>query len=154
MLIISHRANLNGPDPSIENKPESIVLAIERGFSVEIDLRMKDNKLYLGHDEAQYETDLDFLNTYKKYLWIHCKELESLELCLENALHCFWHNKDDYTLTNYRFVWAYPGKEPIGKKTIMVLPEWYWKPKEILLKKPYGVCTDYPSEYQDIINTR
>lgn len=154
MFIISHRANLNGPDPSTENSPKVIIEAIQNGFSVEVDLRMRNGKLYFGHDEAQYETDLKFLNEYKKYLWIHCKELESLETCLENSLHCFWHDKDDYTLTNYRFVWAYPGKEPIGKKTIMVMPELHWKPEEILTKKPFGVCTDYPYAYQDIINRK
>jgi hypothetical protein len=154
MLIISHRANLNGPDPSIENKPESILEAIWHGFSVEVDLRMKDNKLYFGHDEPQYETNLDFLNENKKYLWIHCKDLDALEYCLSKSLHCFWHHKDDYTLTNYRYVWAYPGKDPIGSLTIMVMPEWYWKPEEVVSKKPFGVCTDRPFEYQDIINTR
>ena len=154
MLIISHRANLKGPDPSIENKPEAIVHAIKEGFAVEVDLRMKDRQLYFGHDEAQYETDINFLKKYKQNLWIHCKEMETMEFCLDQALHCFWHNDDDYTLTNYRYVWAYPGKEPVGKLSILVMPEWHWKPHEVLLKKPYGVCTDYPIEYQDIINKK
>lgn len=154
MIIISHRANLNGPDPSIENSPESIVHAINKGFSVEVDLRIRKDKLYFGHDEPQYETSLDFLIKNKKYLWIHCKDLIAMEFCLEHAFHCFWHNKDDYTLTNYRFVWAYPGKEPIGKLCVMVMPEWYWKPEEVVPKKPFGVCTDYPIAYQDIINRK
>lgn len=154
MFIISHRANLNGPDPSIENKPESIEYAISEGFSVEVDLRLNDGELYFGHDEPQYKTNLQFLDKYKSRLWIHCKDLNALEYCLERKLHCFWHNKDDYTLTNYRYVWAYPGKEPIGKLTIMVMPEWHWKPEEVITKKPYGVCTDYPYAYQDIINRR
>jgi hypothetical protein len=154
MFIISHRANLDGPDPSIENKPDSILTAIKHGFSVEVDLRLYNNKLYFGHDEPQYETSLDFLNENKKYLWIHCKDLDALEFCLERAFHCFWHNKDDYTLTNYRYVWAYPGKEVVGKLCIMVMPEWHWKPEEVILKRPFGVCTDYPFAYKDIINRK
>lgn len=154
MLIISHRANLNGPDPSIENKPEAIEHAINEGFSVEVDLRMKDGNLYFGHDEPQHETNIDFLYKYKQRLWIHCKEMQTMEFCLDKALHCFWHNTDDYTLTNYKYVWAYPGKEPVGKLTIMVMPELHWNPSEVISKKPYGVCTDYPHAYQEIINRR
>jgi hypothetical protein len=153
VLIISHRANLNGPDPSIENKPGAIEHAIDQGFSVEVDLRMRNGKLYFGHDEPQYETDVDFISKYKQRLWIHCKDMETMEFCLQKAFHCFWHNIDDYTLTNYRYVWAYPGKEPVGKLSILVMPELHWNPTETISKKPYGVCTDYPYAYRDIINT-
>lgn len=154
MLIISHRANLHGPGSSVENSPEAIKEAIQHGFSVEVDLRMKDDEIYFGHDEPEYKVDLDFLEEYKRYLWIHCKDLNALEYALSKALHCFWHTRDDYTLTNYRYVWAYPGKEPIGKLSVVCLPEWHWKPEEVISKNPFGVCTDYPFEYQDIINRK
>ena len=38
MKIISHRGNLYGPNPELENKPEYILAAIKCNFRVEIDL--------------------------------------------------------------------------------------------------------------------
>ena len=54
MIIISHRGNLNGIDLERENNPYFIDDCISKGFDVEIDLRIKENKLFLGHDFAQY----------------------------------------------------------------------------------------------------
>ena len=44
MILISHRGNLNGPDPSKENKPSYITNAIRTGFQVEVDFWFIDNK--------------------------------------------------------------------------------------------------------------
>ena len=60
MKIISHRGNLNGVDSKNENKPETIVKALDLGFDVEIDIRVINGEIYLGHDEPQYKIDLEF----------------------------------------------------------------------------------------------
>jgi hypothetical protein len=104
MLIISHRANIDGSDPSIENKPEAIEFAISKDLSVEVDLRFHKDKLYFGHDEPQYETSLDFLKEHETWLWVHCKEKESFNFAIKHNLNCFWHNIDDYTMTNHGYV--------------------------------------------------
>lgn len=68
MIIISHRGNLYGPDKENENenKPEQIQKVLDLGYYVEIDVWLIDEKLYLGHDFPQYETNLTFLETNDK----------------------------------------------------------------------------------------
>ena len=41
MKIISHRGNIEGPNSSTENFPDQINDCINRGYDVEIDLRIK-----------------------------------------------------------------------------------------------------------------
>jgi hypothetical protein len=153
VLIISHRGNLNGRDISFENKPERILDVINQNLHVEIDLRWYNNKFYLGHDEPQYEIDADFLIDNNRSLWIHCKEKESFHEVLNlKTVHYFWHDTDDYTLTNLGYVWAYPGKEPVGDSCIAVMPERCWTAEETIQKPFFGVCTDNCLEFKELLN--
>lgn len=145
MIIIAHRGLIAGPNKTLENTPDQIDLAINIKFSVEIDLWCIDRKYYLGHDEPQYETDLDWLFTRENSLWIHCKNIEALQKMKKFSLHYFWHENDTVTLTSKGFIWAYPGKQPI-KNSIAVLPEIYDDPVEDC----FGVCTDYSIKYRDL----
>jgi hypothetical protein len=142
MFLISHRGNLTGPKSCEENSPEAIDKAIDIGYHVEVDLRYIDGKFMLGHDEGQYEVDMEWLKDRKDYLWIHCKNPEALDkLCYSNLVY-FWHQTDNYTITSHGFVWAYPGKQPAGA-CIMVLPELEWSLEECHKLKTIGVCSDY-----------
>ena len=157
MLIISHRGNLNGPDKSKENNPDHIDRIISENlvFDVEIDLRVHKQKLYLGHDECEYVINQEWLFQHVAHLWIHCKNAEALRYCsqLEFFHHYFWHNTDDYTLTNKNIIWAYPGKPKVDDFTVLVMPEQYWNTKEIEEIQPFGVCTDYVETYKYINKT-
>ena len=66
MKLIAHRGNTNGIVLEYENKPDYVENAINMGFDVELDVRFKDGKLFLGHDEPQYKLDIDWL---EKYHW-------------------------------------------------------------------------------------
>ena len=143
MMLIAHRGNLDGRNPAKENMPNYIDKAIEQEFSCEVDLRCLNGKVYLGHDEPQYEISLNWLQHRSSWLWIHAKDRSALELCLNNNLHCFWHDTDDYTITNRGYVWAYPGKMPAGILTIMVMPESADILNQIKEIKPFGVCSDF-----------
>lgn len=143
MIYISHRGNLDGPDPSQENNPTYIQKAIEEGFSVEVDLRLKDGRIFLGHDEPQYEISLDWLRVYYRQLWLHCKDKEAFNLALSKNLHCFWHNIDDYTITSEGYVWAYPGKESAGRFCILVMPDTVWPDEQFLSYRFLGICSDH-----------
>jgi hypothetical protein len=144
-LLIAHRGNLNGPDPSRENHPDYIVNAIENGYDVEIDLRMFNGNLMLGHDESQYETDLQFLTQYSGRLWIHCKDFESLDFMSRyTTMNFFAHFTDEpYILTSKGEFWAYPGQKSIGKRCVMVMPELHWDIDTIKTFKTFGICSDY-----------
>ena len=75
MIFIAHRGNLNGPNSIDENKPDYLLEAINKGYYVETDLWVIDNKLFLGHDKPQYEINIDFLLNIKDKLFCHCKNI-------------------------------------------------------------------------------
>ena len=165
--IIAHRANLGGPNPEVENNPEQIDKCIEKGYDVEIDLRIDESTktLWLGHDTPDYKVTWYWLAQRLRNLWIHCKdyntlvELSSHETSKDNGFdipaggcNFFWHQEDEYTLTSNNIIWAYPGKPDNLKttnllNTVLVMPEWNkidWETLKLL--RCYGICTDCPEK--------
>lgn len=150
MIIIAHRGNLVGSEPDYENSPEMIDRCISGyGFHVEVDLWVtEDGKLFLGHDNPQYEVTLSWLHLRSRFLWIHCKNINALSYMQGNPYSSdfcyFWHQEDDYTLTSNGWVWAYPNK-PINVpcKAVCVMPEWDNQDSFLF----DAVCTDYPTNY-------
>lgn len=144
MILISHRGNINGVDRLLENTTSYIMDAISLGYDVEIDLWYVDNKLYLGHDFAQYEISYEFIN--QSNLWIHCKNIEALEYLTDvgNCNNFFYHQEDDVTLTSKGILWTYPGKK-LTKHSIAVLPE-FKKFENINIS--YGICSDFIEKYK------
>ena len=140
MKIISHRGNLEGINTELENKPEQITKVINVGFDVEIDLRTKNGKLFLGHDYPQYKIDYEWLETNNKSLWIHAKDYESVDFLRTTNFNWFWHDKDEMTLTSQGFIWSNIGK--YFKNGITVCLDYQELPDYLL-----GVCTDEPLKY-------
>ena len=68
-----------------------------------------DEKFFLGHDDPETEISEKWLLEKKNYLWIHCKNLEGLEILIKefSDLNFFWHENDKYTLTNHGYIWAH-----------------------------------------------
>lgn len=124
MKLIAHRANINGPDSLNENHPDLIDNVISLGFDVEIDVRLIDYKFYLGHDEPQYHVSMSWLVKRKDNLWIHCKNLQSLETLINSPIdfNCFWHESDQYTLTSKGYIWSSPN-QVYNSNSIVVMPE-------------------------------
>lgn len=152
MKIIAHRGNIDGPNPLIENHPDTIDTAISMGFDVEIDIRYDnfDNKFYLGHDDPQYVVTAYWLAERMENLWIHCKNIDALYHFAHKTggYNYFWHQTDDFTLTSKNHIWTYPG-QPYTPSSIIVMPENYIKLEELnnlIAYDCYGVCTDYPQK--------
>ena len=141
MFFISHRGNLSGPSLTNENHPEYIQNAISEGFDVEIDIREYKGKLYLGHDEPQYEISKEFVKNRK--LWCHAKDINALWALKNLNAIFFWHENDSYTLTSNGYFWTYPGINLI-KNSICVLPETQ-KYKNIDCS---GICSDYIKKFR------
>jgi hypothetical protein len=147
MIYISHRGNIDGKKPHLENQPEYIDDAIALGYDVEIDVWMIEGVLLLGHDEPQYGITQDWLNERYDNLWIHCKNIEVMEwFNILRSYHYFWHEEDTLTLTSRGVVWAYPGKQPI-KGSIAVMPERSSDDVSICI----GICSDVIKKYKDEI---
>jgi hypothetical protein len=145
MILIAHRGNINGPNPIEENKPEYLLSTIEKGYHVELDLWYINNKLYLGHDNPQYNINIEFLLSNKDKIFCHCKNIQALHYMIKNShdIEYFFHDNDDYVLTSKNHIWTFPGKE-LTKNSICVMPEWVGK-------KPincYGICSDKIIEYK------
>ena len=141
MLKISHRGNLNGKKPELENSPKYIFEAINNGYDVEVDI-WYNNKWYLGHDEPTYEIDLMNLNSLFNRIWFHCKNLQALqELSKISNINYFWHQNDSFTLTSNKYIWTYPG-EKLTEFSICVLPE-LSNYSKLELKNCAGICSDF-----------
>lgn len=141
MKIISHRGNLFGKIPEKENHPNYIDAAISSGYDVEIDIWLRDEKFYLGHDIPQYEIELNWLLSRKNKLWIHAKNLEVITHLYNTNLNWFWHESDKLTLTSKGFLWCYPNI--YLKDGVTVTLEHQEVPNNI-----FAVCTDNPIKFK------
>lgn len=139
MLIISHRANLNGPDELLENNPDQIIKCINN-FEVEIDVRYLNHAWYLGHDYAKYEVPFSF---FTDKMWIHCKNLEAVSKfkSKNSNLNWFWHEADQMTLTSKGHIWCYPGVYVDNGITVEM------QYSQNIPSNIKGICTDYPLNY-------
>ena len=146
MRIISHRGCLDGPDPSIENNPNQIDLAIKHALDVEIDLWMLDENLFLGHDDPQYPITIKWLNERSDKLWVHCKNIKVLDYLSsqQSNLNYFFHQADHVTLTSKNFLWVYPKKEFTENSVIVSMDQSDLKKLKDSQIQPMAVCTDYP----------
>lgn len=153
MIYIAHRGLFAGPDKLKENHPGQIALAIENDFDCEVDIKYINGRLYLGHDEPQYEVDEYWLR--HTGLWIHCKNIEALMYFNQHPnwnYNYFWHDSDDYTLTSKGYVWTNVGK-PLTNNSIMVMPE-LADPTlfNAYTSQCYGICSDYIQDIKRVRN--
>tara|TARA_R110001592_G_scaffold338578_1_gene625830 strand:- start:88 stop:573 length:486 start_codon:yes stop_codon:yes gene_type:complete len=144
MKIISHRGNLDGPDKLRENNPKFIDECIVKGYDVEIDLRLKNNNLFLGHDFTQYEVSMDWLLQRSQNLWIHAKEFTVLQklILFKEKLKFFCHETDKFTIVNGGYIWCHDLKSKVDDKCIIPLLSY----DQIMNYNQtffYAVCTDY-----------
>ena len=153
MKIISHRGNLSGRIPELENHPEYVEKAIKNGFDVEVDLwafqkdlavSEKDNlyELFLGHDHATYKIEIGWLIQRRRLLWIHAKnDIAAKVLSSHKYLNWFWHESDEMTLTSNGTLWMYPGKYMNNGITVVL------GPNAKIPESCGGICTDNPTSY-------
>jgi hypothetical protein len=143
MKIISHRGNIRGPVEEKENRPSYIDCAIGSGYDVEIDLRLINGELWLGHDKPQYKIDHNWLNLRKEYLWIHCKNIGAAKECWQYRSFC--HSQDSFVYTSNGKIWLHDlAMEVDGNVIIPLITACEMREFILTGKKPYGICTDYP----------
>jgi hypothetical protein len=143
MKLIAHRGNINGPNKEKENNPEYIMDAINKGYYVEIDLWVIDNKLYLGHDNPQYIIKETFLSNIKERIFCHCKNIPAINYMLQNKpnIECFYHENDKCVLTSKGNIWHHYNTPEFTYKSICVMPE--LSAKKVDFTGCIGICTDY-----------
>jgi len=154
MKFISHRGNLDGPNPERENSPDYIDEAIDKEFDVEIDVRLTGGyvppgSFYLGHDHPEHEVSLEWLINRKDKIWLHAKNVAALRWFLSSTIswNVFWHQEDDYTITSKGYIWVYPGQNPCHG-SIIVMPERTRNPLSSI-RRCGGICSDNIENYYE-----
>lgn len=119
------------------------------GYDVEVDLWIIEDRFYFGHDEPQYEINMNQYFYLKSMLWYHAKNLEALKWRIENNIkYYFWHQEDNFTLTSNNYIWTYPGQK-LTERSICVLPEnANYTEKELNIC--WGICSDFIEKYNFI----
>lgn len=145
MKLISHRGNINGPRPDMENKPSYILQALQLGFECEIDVWFKADKFFLGHDNPQYAFPVELIEQHYSKLWIHCKNTEALSKLNEidptgTKFNYFGHDQDEGVLTSKGYIWSI---YPIDRG-ILVMPE---ATQHSPSKLTRGICSDHIAKY-------
>lgn len=156
MIIIAHRANLYGPaqDKTQENLPRNIYIAVKKGLHVEVDIQANDKgEIYFGHDECQESVaDVFTKDDYQQKIFWHAKDSAALMWALNKNLHCFFHNKDNMSLTSRDMIWT-AHHHIQGDRVIVATNEDFITAKQLLkLDKIYGICTDHTYQLEDSKN--
>lgn len=142
MIKISHRGNINGSIEHKENRPDYIDSALSLGYDVEIDLRVSDGNLFLGHDEPQYKINLEWLQDRSKNLWIHAKDFDSLDILCKTSLIYFFHDTERYVLLSNGLIWCHDISHQNDMSIIPLINK-----SDILeyqnYNSVYGICSDY-----------
>jgi hypothetical protein len=144
-VLISHRGNVNGSNPHLENRMDYIDAALMLGYDVEIDVWYHNSNIYLGHDYPQHISDIDWFNFRKEYIWIHCKNIQAIEYFHKTDFNYFWHEADYLTITSKGYLWVHSGKQPIVNG-IHVMPSEYDD-----VSMCYGICSDTVSKYKHLL---
>ncbi len=144
MRLIAHRGNLNGKIERKENTIEYIEGAISQGYDVEIDVRFAEGELWLGHDAPCEKLDPEWLDARWKYLWVHCKDLASIQHLRMSNLNYFGHDNDDFVLTSKGYIFCKPTPN-LDTNCVMVMPEYY--NYKYTNEKCFAILTDFPKRF-------
>jgi hypothetical protein len=145
MMLISHRGNLDGPNPARENSLDYIDEAIKAGFKVEVDLRRVGEQFFFGHDYPQHPVEPTWIFDREDSLLLHVKDFEAMKHA-EPSWHTFCHVNDPFTRTSRGLIWQHDLSLVPNEDTIVPLMT-----KELVEafgpRKVYAICTDYGNVY-------
>jgi hypothetical protein len=142
MILISHRGNITSCSKR-ENSQDYIDEALSQGYHVEMDVRKIGDKLYLGHDIAQYETTLDWLLQRKQYLLVHTKNIDALNYLIDKDLRTFYHQNEDHVIiNNCNLIWTNKLSEA---KSLSIIPLLSREDiaQAMNYDSVYGICSDF-----------
>lgn len=151
MIYIAHRCNIDYPRQYwTENSVEGIKACIKLGLDVEVDVRIIDDDLWLGHDEPTEQMSLGGFVETATHCWFHCKNLEALKyLGSIYGAKAFWHEDDQFTMIK-DYIFTRPGGR-LTPTSIAVMPEMVdYKPEE--LAQCYAICTDRWHYYREVVD--
>ena len=147
--IVCHRATL---DKNLfeENNLESLEQCIRSGFAVEIDVHVKDDAVFLGHDSAEQKIELCSID--KQNVFIHIKNGGLLNC---KSADTFYLNEDSVAYTGKGRRWLNVGSKVQAPSDILCSDELIgdeFSERRIIeaLKIGSYVCTKYPFRVLDL----
>ena len=153
MVLISHRGNIDGPNPELENKPMYVLEALNKKYGVEVDVWFDAGCWWLGHDKPEYKVEDSFIFLTPN-LWVHCKNADALVALSVSRMNSlitpmfFWHESDTHALVSNGVLWTFPGK-PLTEISICVKPE-IASYSEKDLRGCLGICSDWIGKYKHL----
>ncbi len=151
MILISHRGNVDGVKQHRENTLSYIEEAIQLGYDVEIDLRVKGGKTFLGHDTPDHPVSLEWLEERKHKLWIHAKDVHALVFCKENNLKYFFHEKEEQTLISNGLIWTHDLDNVTRYSVIPLISDKLNLKDFSKFKNCHAICSDFVKHYKNIL---
>lgn len=152
--LFAHRANLDGP-ASGENRPEAIVACLEQGIGVEIDCWGMEGSCWVGHGRPQYRVEPRLLIDPR--VICHAKNVDVVPLLLQLPAVVFCLDHDPFALCSNGLIWTNYGGG-VTAQSIMCSPELVGVGETITTfysrvgTQCYGICTDYPLKYREIMS--
>lgn len=133
---------MDGPNSTLENRPDYVDKAIEAGFMVEVDLRLIGNQYFLGHDYPIWPVAFNWLNERRDSLLLHLKDISSLHTMIPQWNY-FCHVNDPYTFTSQGKIWLHSLDLTPDDRTIVPLMT-----KDLIRSYPHkkhvhAICSDY-----------
>lgn len=149
MLILAHRANVDGPGPA-ENEPEQIERCLDSGFGVEVDLWHIDGRCYFGHDDPRHPADLERFD--RDGVVFHLKNPWLPALARADA---FAICNDPFALTLRGRIWT-NYDQPAGPASIVCAPELVGAEESLAdfvarHRHAAGICTDHPLRVRELL---
>lgn len=141
MRLISHRGNIEGRDPQLENTYRAINTALAKGFDVEVDVWKINDQYFLGHDRPDKKVHIDWFLERSESLWIHAKNLAALRTMWSvSHFNVFWQENDKFSMTSKGFIWTNVGEPTTNKSVLVALNR---EDLVGLTSGTYAICSDY-----------
>lgn len=154
MIIISHRGNLNGPNPDRENDPAYILEAIGAGFEVEADIWEICGIFMLGHDKPSRISSVSIDENMRKKILFHAKNIyAAVAISQTTNWHFFCHQGDPFVLTSKGYIWQHDLSLPLTYRSIIPLITM----EAIKAHRNFNVhavCTDYPVKLREMLSNK
>lgn len=158
MILISHRGNISGRKPELENSPGYILEVLRQGYMVEVDVRWSEVGLFFGHEPGKFsypvdEVQLMTFEPYAKDILFHCKNIEAFRKFQGSDWNFFFHDREDYALSSKEWIISHSKLgnsyyfDDDTKGTVLMLPEIHGLSKDAV-KDCAGVCSDIISFYK------
>lgn len=149
MRLIAHRGNTKGFDPAGENRITYLSQALDKGYDVEVDVRLMDGLIWLGHDKPLEVVGPQFFRSSR--VWTHAKDPATFAyLSRFPDVQCFYQDKDLISMTTNGYLWC-NSLHPISDSKAIIFQGRMQQPETGLVMENipnvFGVYSDWVESF-------